>query len=483
MRRLSITVAALTVALLAACALEPDYQRPAVSLPSQWDTATVAVSTPTAEAWWAGFADPELLQLLQSAIANNPDLAIAVDRVLEARDSVTVAHAAKFPVVGFNGLPTDPVSTQLRTTNSGRVDVDSNIFELSFNASYELDFWQRVHNQELAAHADYRASLADAGTVQIGLLSMVANTYFDLRMLDERRRIEQQRLDIADQRLRLSQLRQSAGRTGNTPVAAARLASSDCEARLAAIGRERQLAVSTLALLLGKNPEDLQLSESTLRGSVQAQPPPEGLPSSLLERRPDLLAAEARLQSAHAEIAVAHADLFPQVALTAKAGFVTGAVRNLAKAGSTVFGIGPDISLPIFDAGRLKAELDASRWRDDAAVLEYRKAVRQALAEVERALLDYQAAVESAQRSNADTMIEQAQLRQVAAQIDAGRSSRFDRLDVEERLLDRDGQALFAYREQLAGLVALYQALGGGWNPDQAMPHRDWVGTADNAVR
>jgi multidrug efflux system outer membrane protein len=164
--------------------------------------------------------------------------------------------------------------------------------------------------------------------------------------------------------------------------------------------------------------------------------------------------------------------------LTAKAGLVTGAVRDLAQTGSTVFGIGPDIGMPIFDGGRLRAELDASRWRKDAALVEYRKAILSALAEVEHALLDYQSAVEAGERNAADTAIEQQQLRRISTEIEAGRATRFDSLTAEQSLIDRDNAALLAYQQQLSSMVALYQALGGGWNPDQPMPERTRVGAA-----
>jgi outer membrane protein TolC len=298
MRGLATAAAVLAATLIAGCTLEPDYRRPTISMPANWSAATApTAAVAEADAWWRGFGDAQLLQLLNRAIDNSPDLSIAVDRVMEAQDMVKVAHSAKFPVVGFSGLPTDPISRQLRTTSSGQIDVDANIFELAFNASYELDFWNRVHNQETAAHADYRASLADAGTVQIGLLSSVARSYFDLRALDESLQLQQRRTDLARQRLNLARLRQNAGRSGNAPVTEAQLALNEAEARLAAIRRERALDQTTLALLTGDKPEDLHLPAATLRGSVSLQAPPEGLPSSLLERRPDLLAAEARRSS------------------------------------------------------------------------------------------------------------------------------------------------------------------------------------------
>ena len=472
--------------LVGACTIEPAYQRPTTPLPTQWSSTAPdeAAALPSAEQWWSGFGDPVLTALQQRAVQNNFDLGIAIDRVMQAQDQVAVAHAAKLPTLGFNGLPTDPVATQLRSTNSGRVDIDSNIFELAFNASYEVDLWGRVRSQEEAARSDLAASVADAGTVRIGLLSSVARAYFGLRALDERLGLDQRRRALAEQRLRLAQLRQDAGRTGSMPVIEARTALGTIEARIADAQRERQLGISVLALLCGELPSALQSqalgAPADLRQHVALQTVPMGLPSTLLERRPDLRAAEAHLHSAHADITVAHAALLPQLVLTARAGYVTGVTRNLANEGSTVLGLGPDISFPLFDGGRLRAELDASRWREDASTLEYRKAILVALDEVERALIEGQSTDDATRRNAAETTEQHEQVRRIASEIEAGRSTQFDAIAAEERLIDLDDEALHLYERRLNVLVALYQALGGGWDASAPSPQRELAAKTDH---
>jgi len=453
--------------LLAACTIEPRYQRPTLPLPDTWRADPAAVDATVAQdLWWRGFGDPQLLALFATAQRNSADLQIAIDHVMIARDMVTVARSHRYPSVGLIGQPSDPVTNQLRLATANQVQVNNNIFALSFDASYEFDFWGRIRNLMRSAKAGYRASVADAGTVLIGLRSTIADAYFGIRELDERAALETQRGELAAQRLRLAQLRQQAGRTGAEPVDEAQRALSESDARLSDLRRQRELGIVTLALLLGVNPEDFQLAPAPLRSTTQLQAPPEGLPARLLHQRPDIVAAEQHLRAAHADVAIQHAELLPQVVLTAKFGYVTGAVRNLAEAGSTVYGVGPEIGFPIFDAGLRKAQLDATRWQRDASFNEYRKTVQVAFADVERALLSYQAAAEAAQRSAAEVERANAQQQRSESALAAGRSSRLESLAAQDGALLAQLESLQAYRAQLSSLVSLYQALGGGWHPD-----------------
>lgn len=466
--RIAIAVVGL---MLGACSLEPAYQRPAVAVPDAWREALAAAATaPAQRQWWQGFGDPQLLQLLDVAQHNSPDLQIAIDHFMAAHDELQIADARRYPVLGFNGAPTDPITTQLRVGNSGRLDVDSNIFELSLDASYEFDFWGRIRNSIVAADAQYQASRADAGTVWIGLQAAVAKTYVELRALDEQIGIVDARQQIEQEKLRLAELRLQAGRTGMQPVDEARRALAAAQLGAQRLQRARALGVATLALLLGQSPEQFELAPATLRASLHLQAPPEGLPASLLQRRPDVAAAEQRLRAAHAEVAVDHAALLPQVALTGKAGFVTGAVRGMADVGSTVLGIGPEIAWPLFDHGARKAQLDASRWQQDASLNDYRKTVLAAFADVEHALLDYQGAVQAAQHCAEDGQLLASELQREDAALAAGQISKLDQLSAREQLLDNALASVQAYRVQLDSLIALYQALGGGWSDADLPP-------------
>lgn len=463
--------AMLLLAALGACASAPPPERPAPlgPVPDHWRSAPDAASTaPGADAgWWMGFRDPQLQALMQRALAEAPDLRIARAHLLAAHDAVQVARSYEYPSLIFKAGPTDPAIPRL-ARDSGHARASDDHFELGLQASYELDFWGRVSGTVAAARADADASAFDAEAARLALQSAVANAYFDLREADEALRLQTRHEALADERARLLQLRLDAGRIAAAPMVEARLAQQDAQARGAELRARRQLALLELQTLLGDTAESLQLAPAELRATLSAPEVPAGLPSSLLERRPDLRAAEARLAAAQAGIAVARAERLPDVSLTADFGYLSGALSHLAHGGGLLFGIGPEISWPLFDAGRGAAQVDARKQEYEAARAGYQKDVIAAFADVEKALLARQAAMESAQRWAAAQALESAQLERLRAALAAGRADRLQAIETEEHLLQADEAALHAYRAQLDSLVALYQALGGDWQ--QAAP-------------
>ncbi len=460
-------LAACAGALLAGCLNHPQYQRPPLPLPQDWSAGQAAGARP-AENWWDGFGDPQLRQLLDQAVAGSPDLQIAIDRLLIARDGLKGARAHQYPSLSINGAPPDPIYSQALSINNGRrLDVDPSLYALSLDASYELDFWGRVSNSVKAAQSDYQASVFDAGTAYIGLRSEVARAYFDVRELDEEIALSARRNALAAERLRLARLRQSAGRIGAATVMQAELAEREMQAQAEALQTSRRETVNALAVLVGVNPESLDIAVAPLRSTVTAPVPPEGLPSEMLERRPDIRAAEAHLAAAHAEIEVARAEMFPQVALTGKVGIVAEAVRGLVIEGSSVVGAGPVLSYSIFDGGRLSAQSDASKRRYDLLLAEYRKSIYAGLADVEKSLLSYQQASSEEARWSDARSSQALQLQRLDQSLAAGRLSRFELLAAQEQDLSLELAGARSYRARLDSLVALYQALGGGWDPAQ----------------
>lgn len=457
---------ALASLLLAGCLHNPPYQRPDVLLPQDWK-ARLIVGAQAADNWWDEFGDPQLQRLLDQSVAGNLDLQVAIDRVLIARDTIKAARSHLYPSLAINGGPPDPVNSQVVIIgdNGRRLDVDPNLFAVSLEATYEIDFWGRVSNSIAAAKSDYQASVFDAGAALIGLRSEVARAYFNVRELDEEIGLSAQRSALASDRLRLMRLRQSAGRVAAGPVIDAENAERDEQANAESLQISRGEAVNALAVLIGVNPESLEIAPAPLRTTVRAPIPPEGLPSEILERRPDIRAAEARLAAAHAQIAVARAEMFPQIALTAEFGYVASAVHNLSFTGSTIIGGGPTVKYSIFDAGRLDAQLDASRRQQDLLLAEYRKSILAGLADVEKALLSYQRASSATARWSAAQGKQQAQLQRLDQSLAAGRLSRFEVIAAQDRAIDLEYAAVRSYRDHLDSMVSLYQALGGGWTP------------------
>ncbi|GAC1624608.1 MAG: efflux transporter outer membrane subunit [Nevskia sp.] len=449
--------------LLAGCVTAEPYQRPLVKLPADWrqaDAASQADGALDGLAWWQAFADPTLRKLQADALQANLDLQIAISHMLAARDGVTIAASQKSVQLSLGAAPVDAAAVSAVNRKAG-------LYEIGFSARYELDFWGRIANQVDAAKAAQAASVFDAGTVQIALQAALARGYFRLRALDEQIALQQQRGALADEALRLAQLRAAAGRTALEPVRAATSMRDAAQAQLAQQRRERRLAEMQLALLLGQAPEFFELPPLPLRGTVSLPSLPALLPATVIARRPDLRAAEQRLREAHADVAAARAALLPKISLSAELGLVSGPLSAPLRGSRGLFGIGPEIDAPILDGGRRRAEVDARAHARAAALLEYRKAVLAALADVESALLAQTAAreqaarVETAQRGNA----------QAAAALDArlaaGRGSRPDVLAAQARALDDETAAVDSYLAQLDSRIALFAALGGGWTEPQ----------------
>jgi multidrug efflux system outer membrane protein len=464
-------LAAGAVLVLAGCLSNPPYQRPALPLPKNWsaaaDTGTVA-----SDDWWDQFHDPRLSQLLAQALANSPEQQVAVDHLLLARDGLRVARSHQYPSLSIGAFPPDPIYTQALAINNGRrLDIDPNLYALSIDATYEVDFWGRVSKSVEAAKRDYQASVFDAGTVAIGLRSEVARAYFDVREQDEEIGLMQQRAALAVERLRLERLRQSAGRIGAAGVIEAQLAEQEARGQVEALQTSRRDSVNALAVLIGVAPESLDLDAAPLSASVAAPSPPQGLPSTLLQRRPDIRAAEAHLAAAHAEIAVARAEMFPQIALSAKFGFVAEAIRGFLVQGSSVVGAGPTIEYSIFDAGRLDAQSDASKRRYDLLLAEYRKSIYSGLADVEKALLGYEQSCHDALRWSDALALQQTQLQHLQQSLSVGFLGRLEVIAAQDRAIDLELASARNYRQTLDSLLALYEALGGGWDPEQlALP-------------
>lgn len=461
-RRSGLTFTAAAVALSAGgCVALPRYRRESAPIPVAWSgpRPSAARGLPSAQAWWSGFGDPHLCALIDAALHRSLGVRAAADRLRAARDMVIVARAGLWPEVALLGAPVDPGAT----ADARGSNLDSGRFEMLVEARYELDLWRRVGSLVEATRWDSRARAFDVEALRLALGRSVAHAYFQIHRLDEAAAVETKRTVGAAERLRLAELEQAAGRTSVAPVLDARDALRVVRSRIEDLRRKRMLAAQQLAVLIGETPESLHVPVAPLRDTVEAQAPPEGLPSSLLERRPDLRAAEARLAALDARIGVARAALFPNVSLTASFGFASDVLRRLASAPSPLFGVGPEIGYAIFDAGKTRAEIDASVARRDEALASYREAILEALHDVERSLVEYQGTVAAYEDAVATSRERREAIHRVEASIARGRSTRFDLLAAEDRALEADLSVLDTYAARLDALLALYHALGGGW--------------------
>ena len=413
----------------------------------------------TAPAFWAAFGNPALQDLLQQAVAANPDLLIAANHLRIARDAALAVRAQQRPSVNLNVGPVDSAATALALPQARRQAV----FELALNASYELDFWGRLSGLAASAQAEQQARAYDSETARISLMGLVAQRYFDIAQADEALALLQQGLALAAERRQLETARQAAGRVGRRPVAEAEAATEELRGKEDQWRGQRRAAEGQLALLLGRLPEGFSVAAAPLRQALHLPLVPSGLPSTLMQRRPDLRAAEARLLSAQARSGVARAERFPQIRLTGQLGVATDVLRRAASGSIGLFGFGPELSLPVYDGGSRAAQIDASDGEVDIALLEYRKVSLAAFADVENALLARQRALVRQDHIEALRQRQRDAQTELEAQLSAGRRSRLDAIADDEHRLDTELLALESYRAQLDSLLALFAALGGGW--------------------
>ena len=459
-------------ALLAGCAVGPDYQRPEIELPQNWSATpatdmTAARKTDTAgERWWTLYADPVLDRLIDEALQHNADAAVAAARVLEARALANLTDADLYPSVsaGLSGNRTKntlvgsfPRPTDLpRTQNSYRGTLD---------ASYEVDFWGQYRRASEAARADLFAAESAKDSVRLSLTAQVAQQYFALIAADAQVAVEQRTLASRHETLALFAKRLDAGTLSEYDLHQAEAAQAASRSQLARFQQDRDRNESALALLLGRSPRDV-MNGRIERGAPAAVTDvviPAGLPSDLLLRRPDLREAEEKLIAANARIGAARAQYFPSIGLTAYLGGESVAFSKLFTGPAGIFQFAASITQPLWNAGRIGANVDASEARRDQALAQYRKAVANAFKDVRDSLTAQNAARETlAAETDRAAALEKA-LRQARLRFDAGIASLLDVLDVERNLLAAELSRIDAERARKAALADIFKALGGGW--------------------
>ena len=468
---LSRDIALAALVLLSGCTVGPNYVRPRSELPARFlehePTLPLAGRTVGAQ-WWTGLADPVLDRLVDEALTGSPSLQIAADRIIEAREGLAGISTEELPLLDAQGAyarqhgsKNVPIGTPPGGLGPG---VDSNLWVAGFDMSWEADLFGGTRRAIESASASASAALAERQEAQLSLVAELARDYVELRT-------EQRRLAIAEQirasrsvDLELVMARFDSGLTGALDAARARADLDDSEAQIPAIQAAVRAAIYRLGALVGRPPETLLplLIRSRPIPAVHSDVPV-GLPSDLLERRPDIRAAERLLAAANARIGMREAELFPQFSLTGAAGLESLDAGNFVSGGSRYFAIGPSITWLVFDAGRIRDEVLAQRARTDVAAASYREAVLLALAEVETALVTY-----GRSQIERDALTREVSARQQALTI----ALRLYTHGIENFLSVLDAErTLYASQMSLAGAdetstdsyLALVKALGGGW--------------------
>ncbi|MDA8128183.1 MAG: efflux transporter outer membrane subunit [Betaproteobacteria bacterium] len=444
--------------LLAGCSQIPAYQRPAPPVPQTFaaDLPATAAALPD---WQAYFPDPALHTLIETALANNRDMRIALARVEEARALAGVARADRFPTLegqadaSRSRTPADLTGLGTARTAS-RYDVGLGV------TAFELDFWGRVAALSEAARAQYLASDEAARSFRVSLIGDVAGTWYQLTALAEQAKLAEDTLKTREDSLDLIRKRREAGLATDLDVLAAESLAESVRAQWADLKRQRMQTENALRLLTGMAvplPEATDVSGQTALGTLAP-----GLPSDVLLRRPDVRAAEQRLIASNANVGAARAAFFPRIALTANFGTASSALSGLFGAGSQAWLFEPVLRLPLFDAGRNKANLGVAQARKVEAVADYEKTIQQAFREVADALAARATYAEQLSAQEANLRAQKARLERVKAREQAGIASYLEVLDASRDAFSAEQAIVTSRLQQISAQVALYKALGGG---------------------
>ncbi len=455
------------VLLLGGCMLGPDYERPALDLPRAYAEPDVGTALPVPSDWWKLYGDPTLDELVAAALERNADIRLAVARIEEADANLRAASAAFLPEIdlGGNANRTRSSTTTALPAPPG-VPAVRNDVRLALSTSFELDFWGRLRRSVEAVRAQVLATRYAGDVVALTLEGLTAQAYFALRSLDAQLIVTRETMATREDALSYVRARAKGGVASELEVAQAEGARADIATQLKDLQRQRALVEHQLATLTGRL--DLVVATGDLRTLPMPPLPPSGLPSALLERRPDIQQAEQQLVSANAQIGVAKAAMFPTISLTGFAGGESATLSTLLNnRGSEIWSLGFGLNLPIFDAGRYRALTDAAIARQRQAVAGYQKAVETGFREVADALTtvrltssseeDYRMSVAAARRA----------LRLSRMRYEAGYSPFLEVLDAQRTANTTELAALRNRQALLSASVDLMKALGGGWSAER----------------
>ena len=447
--------------LLAACSAGNGVTQPEIVVPSRFAEAEAAPGAFPDSDWWQGFGSAELDRLVEQALRDNADLRAAETRLRQADAQVRIAGAALLP-----SLDAGAGATRTRTGQDAAAGTRlSDSFDVGFTASWELDIWGGNRAFLTATEASGLAVRRDRDALALTTASAVAETYFETLSLRDRLRLARANLDNARRVLQLVEVRVSNGAASALDLAQQRTQLASQEASLQSLVQQERQTVNALALLLGRPLDGFVAEAQTLR-TVTPVPVLAGMPSELLLRRPDLAAAEARLEAAAADVEAARAALYPSLSLTARAGNASDRLSDLLD--GNVVSLSLSLLAPIFDGGRLRGQVELSEAQQQELLEGYRGIVLQAFADAEDALIIVRYARErEAALQTAATEARRA-FALAEAQYRGGAIDLLALLDAQRTLFSADDALASARRDRLLGLVALYRALGGGW--DAAIP-------------
>jgi outer membrane protein, multidrug efflux system len=449
--------------LLTGCTLGPKYKRPPVTVPDTYRGLSSDAGTQTAaslgdEKWWTVFQDPQLQELIREALSQNYDVRIAATRVLQAQALLGITRADQFPTI------TGGASTSNERLPATRITppFETSPFQVNLSLFWELDFWGKFRRATEAARASVLATEWGQKAVISSLVRNVASAYFQLLELDAEMQISRRALDSRRESLRLTEVRAKGGTTSLLDVRQSEQLLYTAAATVPDLERRIEQEENLISILLGKNPAPVTRGKPLVENALLPVVPA-GLPSSLLERRPDIQSSEQLLVAANAQIGVAKAAYFPQITLTAVGGYQSSALTDLFTGPAGLWSFGGQLLQPIFTGGRIRSNVRLSEAQQQEAVLVYQQSIQQAFREVSDSLIAYRKNQEFRAQQELLTTSAQDATRLANMRYQGGVTSYLEVLDSDTRYFDAEvGLAQAQLNERLA-LVQLYNALGGGW--------------------
>jgi len=467
--RKALPVLLLSTALIAGCAVGPDYRAPELELPEQWPEHVLLSDEVRADwqQWWRQFEDPHLDALVARAVDDNLELRLQLARIQEARARLGLARAEQLPSVNAQA---EAARERTPGTLSPFGESTDNTFSLAGVLDYELDLWGRLAREREAAEALLEQSVFAHDAVRLNVIADVVATYFDLRSAERQLRITEATVESREETFRLEQLRFDVGESDELAL---RQAQSELESTLAQLPGQRErvrVLEGALALLVGMTPAELMGELDYGDTDLEAISLPDGvpavLPSELLARRPDIRSAEAGLIAANAGIGVAEASRLPRFNLGGLLGSAAGDAGDLFTSAAGTWGLSATVMGPLFDFGRSASRIETAEALAEQAEVQYRATVAQAFNEVRNALVSYEASGERVEAIGRQVEAFERTLELAEVRYREGFVGFIELLDAQRALLAAELALSEAMRDRLTATATLFKALGGGWQVD-----------------
>ncbi|WP_297572150.1 efflux transporter outer membrane subunit [uncultured Deefgea sp.] len=448
-----------SITLLSACAVGPDYQRPAVDIPASFQYVSSKAQQDALDTeWWRQFNDPVLDQYVQEAVQRNRNLAIALANINAAAGQLTVARSALYPSIGYQAGAARGLSSSERLAGGQRV---SNSYQVAGNVNWEIDLWGGLRRQSESAKAQLEASKQARRGILLSVAGATVQTYLQLRGLDQQLRIAKDTVNSYQRSVELFELQFKYGVIARITLEQVRSQYQEAQSNVPPIEKAIVSTENALSILMGRNPGPITRGKAL--DALTAPVIPSALPSSLLSNRPDILEAERQLEAANAQIGVARAQYFPQISLTSLAGGVSEQLSNLLKAGSSIWSLAAQASGSVFSGGSTQGQVKTAEAQTQAAEQRYLQTIQQSFADVENALSSYQADGKTLNSLTqlVNTNLEYSTL--ASLQYNGGLAPYLTVLDAQRQAYSAQQSATSARVAYLSSAANLYLSLGGDW--------------------